>query len=135
MANDKKKKKEEVEIILSKEGENDIKVNCPENIKLTLFQTYMVLRFDFPALNVTPKDWKGMGITVLLFIVFVGLAATGVAIIPAILLLIVNFWINMNYYKIFIKKKLKEGYTVSTEQESILTDAGIQLPELNPVEA
>ena len=122
-------KNKNVEIILQKQEEQDIIIECPSNIKLTLWQTYLVLRFDFPPLNVKPKDWKGFFLVLFLFIAFIGLAATGTTggIIVGILLFVVNIYYNSTYYFRYIQKKLNQGYSVSADQLEILKEAGLDL--------
>ncbi len=121
--------KKAIEFLLKKEGEQDITVTSPENIRLNFFQTLMTARVDWPPLNVKPKDWKGFATDILLLVLLIALGATQtvLGIIFGLIFLVAYFSMNRNYYWNFIQGKIDDGYGISEEQQSFLANAGINV--------
>ena len=119
--------KNKSEIILSKNDESDIVVECPRKIILGFFQTVMVVYADFPPMNIKAKQWKDFFIDILMLamIILFGSTATVMGIVFAVLMYAVYFTRNKYYYWNFIQKKIDDGYTVSDDQTSHLTELGI----------
>ena len=123
--------KKDIEIVLKKEGAQDITVKCPQKIKLPAWRVYTALYAGLPPLSIKPVDMKGLGVTLLAFLaIFISCVfftvsiALGVIALGAVL--VFNFVYMKNYFFNFIKKKLAEGYTVDDEeQKKILQEAGV----------
>jgi len=106
---------------------NKIEVTAPKTIRMNVIQTLLIVRFGLPPMDVSPIDWKGLfhilGAFALL-IVCIALNAYPIFIGIGILLLIYNFYINMNYFRHFISRKLSEGYSIDNpEQLKAVTEA------------
>lgn len=125
--------KPKVEIVLRKDGEQDITVKCPEKIKLGVGQTILALRFGMPPMDVKPVDKKGLGVILGCFLSIFAVAGLMSVIganplfcaLEAIGLVVMNLIVTKNYFFNFIKGKLADGYTVSSEHESLLQAAGM----------
>ena len=123
--------KKDIEIVLKKEGAQDITVKCPQKIKLPAWRVYTTLYAGLPPLSIKPADMKGLVVTLLAFIaIFISCTfftvntALGVIVLGAVL--VFNIIYTKNYFFNFIKKKLAEGYTVDDEeQKKILQEAGL----------
>ena len=123
--------KKDIEIVLKKEGAQDITVKCPQKIKLPAWRVYTAIYAGLPPLSIKPADMKGLGVTLLAFLaIFISCVfftvhiALGVIALGAVL--VFNFVYTKNYFFNFIKKKLAEGYTVDDEeQKKILQEAGV----------
>lgn len=123
--------KKDIEIILKKEGAQDITVKCPQQIKLPAWRVYGAIYAGLPPLSIKPADMKGLAISVLAFLaIFVSCmffmvnVALGIIVLGAVIAF--NVVYTKNYFFNFIKKKLAEGYTVEgEEQNQILKEAGI----------
>ena len=116
-----------IEILLVKEGEMDISVTCFPKITLNFFRTLLALRYGWPALDVNPKDWKGVGLDIIFILGIVLFAYMGaiVTYIIAVSFYIVYFIRTKYYTWNFIQNKIDRGYTISEEIKPILENAGI----------
>lgn len=123
--------KKDIEIVLKKEGAQDITVKCPQQIKLPAWRVYGAIYAGLPPLSIKPADMKGLAISVLAFLaIFVSCTFFMVNVVLGIIVLgaviAFNIVYTKNYFFNFIKKKLAEGYTVEgEEQNQILKEAGI----------
>lgn len=120
-----------VAFVLTKEGEQDIVVNCPERINLGIFKALMVVRGDIPPWTVSPKDWKGFFILMGLFlgmILMISLPGI-VGYILGSIMLVVNIFITKKYYFSYIQKKINNGYTLSPEQEELARNSSIKIKQ------
>lgn len=123
--------KKDIEIILKKEGAQDITVKCPQQIKLPAWRVYGAIYAGLPPLSIKPADMKGLAISVLAFLaIFVSCmffmvnVALGIIVLGAVIAF--NVVYTKNYFFNFIKKKLADGYTVEgEEQKQILKEAGL----------
>lgn len=128
-------RKGEVEIILRKNGMQDITIVCPEKIKLSALMVYAVIQFGLPPMNIKPIDKKGLAITIIAYLgIFLACAFFAINIALGFLLLIAalifNFMYTKNYFFNYIKKRLAEGYIPTTkETQKILQNAGLQPKE------
>lgn len=127
-----------VEIILKKEGAQDITVKCPETVKLSVMGALFAIRFGLPPADVKPVQGRDVTICIVLFIsIFLSCVLFVVPVLGIIALagvLVFNVIYNKNYFFNFIKKKISEGYSVENEeQKKILERAGIQVSSASTI--
>lgn len=132
--------KDKVEIVLKKDGAENITVRCPEKIKMSVGQALFALRFGLPPMDIKPIDKKWLGILVGCFAAIFAIpffmscfnANPFFIFIALIWLIAFNLILTKNFFCDFILEKLIQGYTVNNEQESLLKSAGVlPLPEKN----
>lgn len=124
-------RKGQVEVILTKDGCKDIKVECPAKIRMHPMMAFITIGYGMPPMQVKPTDWKGVGIAMAGYLViflactcFMSSVALGVVALGAVVA--ANIIYNRNYFFNYIQNKLREGYQVpDPEQQQILTEAGV----------
>ena len=120
-----------VEIVLKKDGAEDITVKCPQKVKLSVMGALFAIRFGLPPADVKPVQKKdALKCIVLFLLIFVAClfftASMALGVIALAVVLVLNVMYNKNYFFNFIKKRLAEGYTVkNSESQQILKDAGL----------
>lgn len=118
------------EIILKKTGCEDITVRCPETVKLSAVETFTVMKCGFAKGLITPAD-KNLFLPAI--IVNIASLLIGLCLLTPFLLFFVVF--NLLYFQKFfvrfLQKKLLDGYTLASEEQTeLLTKAGVfPLPE------
>jgi len=122
--------KNRINILLQKDGEQDITVTCPEKIKLSFFQTILELRYGLPPLDIKPFDKKGLAVLLGGFAsIFLAAYMIEFSIFLLLLigsLIIWNFYITQNYFFNFLQEKLSDGYVVKNEATiELLTKANV----------
>lgn len=119
-----------VEIVLKKDGAEDIIVKCPQKVKLSVMGALFAIRFGLPPADVNPVQRKDVVKCIALFLaIFLAcllfiVPPLGVIALTGVVTL--NVIYNKNYFFNFIKKKMEEGYKVEDEeQRKLLEDAGL----------
>ena len=120
-----------VEIVLKKDGVEDITVKCPQKVKLSVMGALFAIRFGLPPADVKPTQGKDVLKCIVLFLtIFVACAFFEVHPILGVIALTISLFLNIrynkNYFFNFIKKNFAEGYMVEdSESQQILQDAGL----------
>ena len=120
-----------VEIVLKKDGAEDIIVECPQKVKLSVMGALFVIRFGLPPADVKPVQGKDvikcLGLFLSIFLAgALVVVSQALGVIAFIGTYVLNVIYNKNYFFNFIKKKIEEGYSVEDEeQRRLLEEAGI----------
>lgn len=120
-----------IEVILKKDGSEDITVTCPENVKLSVPGALLAIKFGLPPSDVKPVQVKDVVKCIALFFaIFVACIfftiSVKLGIIALIIAFVANIIYNQNYFFNFIRKKIAEGYTVENEEhKNLLQAAGV----------
>ena len=111
-----------IEIVLKKDGAEDIIVKCPQKVKLSVMGALFAIRFGLPPADVKPVQGKdvikciGLFLSIFLACALVVVPPLGVLALAGVVAL--NFIYNKNYFFNFIEKKMEE-------QRKLLEDAGL----------
>lgn len=120
-----------IEVILKKDGSEDITVMCPEKVKLSVPSALLAIKFGLPPADVKPVQVKDVvKCIVLFFAIFAACifftVSVPLGIIAVIIAFVANIIYNQNYFFNFIRKKIAEGYTVENEEhKNLLQAAGV----------
>ena len=119
-----------VEIVLKKDGAEDIIVKCPQKVKLSVMGALFAIRFGLPPADVKPVQGKDiikcLGLFLSIFLACALLVVPPLGVIALAGAVVLNVIYNKNYFFNFIKKKIEEGYSVEDEeQRRLLEEAGI----------
>lgn len=119
-----------VEIVLKKDGAEDIIVKCPQKVKLSVMGALFAIGYGLPPTDVTPVQVKDVikciGLFLSIFIACILFVVPPLGVIALAGVVALNVIYNKNYFFNFIKKKMEEGYKVEDEeQRKLLEDAGL----------
>lgn len=130
-ARNPKKKRVTIELT-NPESEKKITVDAPRDIVPGFFRTYLELHFGIPPLNVSPVDWKGLVTILAPFILLVLINWSAFALIGILIgigVLVDNYFITKNYYRDYIRSRLREGWQLTdSSQQELLHSSGV-LPD------
>ena len=111
-----------VEIVLKKDGAEDIIVKCPQKVKLSVMGALFAIRFGLPPADVTPVQVKDVinciGLFLSIFITCTLFVVPPLGVLALAGVVALNFIYNKNYFFNFIEKKMEE-------QRKLLEDAGL----------
>lgn len=120
-----------IEVILKKDGSEDITVTCPEKVKLSVPSALLAIKFGLPPADVKPVQVKDVVKCIILFFAIFAACifftvSVPLGIIAVIIAFVANIIYNQNYFFNFIRKKIAEGYTVENEEhKNLLQAAGV----------
>lgn len=120
-----------IEVILKKDGSEDITVTCPEKVKLSVPSALLAIKFGLPPADVKPVQVKDVVKCIILFFAIFAsciffTVSVPLGIIAVIIAFVANIIYNQNYFFNFIRKKIAEGYTVENEEhKNLLQAAGV----------
>ncbi len=120
-----------IEVILKKDGSEDITVTCPEKVKLSVPSALLAIKFGLPPADVKPVQVKDVVKCIILFFAIFAACifftvSVPLGIIAVIIAFVTNIIYNQNYFFNFIRKKIAEGYTVENEEhKNLLQAAGV----------
>ena len=120
-----------IEVILKKDGSEDITVMCPEKVKLSVPSALLAIKFGLPPADVKPVQVKDVVKCIILFFAIFAACifftvSVPLGIIAVIIAFVANIIYNQNYFFNFIRKKIAEGYTVENEEhKNLLQAAGV----------
>ena len=120
-----------IEVILKKDGSEDITVTCPEKVKLSVPSALLAIKFGLPPADVKPVQVKDVVKCIILFFAIFAACifftvSVPLGIIALIIAFVANIIYNQNYFFNFIRKKIAEGYTVENEEhKNLLQAAGV----------
>ncbi len=117
-----------IEVILKKDGSEDITVMCPEKVKLSVPSALLAIKFGLPPADVKPVQVKDVVKCIILFFAIFAACifftvSVPLGIIAVIIAFVANIIYNQNYFFNFIRKKIAEGYTVENEEHKNLLQA------------
>ena len=120
-----------IEVILKKDGSEDITVTCPEKVKLSVPSALLAIKFGLPPADVKPVQVKDVVKCIILFFAIFAACifftvSVPLGIIAVIIAFVANIIYNQNYFFNFIRNKIAEGYTVENEEhKNLLQAAGV----------
>lgn len=91
----------EVEIVLKKDGAEDITVKCPQKVKLSVMGALFAIRFGLPPADVKPVQVKCIVLFLLIFVAYLFFTASmALGVIALAVVLVLNIMYNKNYSSI-----------------------------------